>query len=337
MHNLTLYIPGLFHFIPEYAAEDLADLTSLRSLLNQGVIRKITPLSYLERIADLFAVKSLSGETPYAAISRLKIDDERSEGVWMYADPVHLKPTSKGLVLYDTRQFALSRHDTLAIASYVNDLFKEQGIAIEIPENDHWYLKLNNQPLIKTHDIHHVSGKDIASYLPAGEDEGRWISLFNDIQMRLHDCEINQQRQSRGELPINSLWFWGAGEIPRSLERKWSSVFSDENIIECLAMLSSTDYFSAKDFWKSYDANLQTQSVVIIDDALQSTQYDEPVGWLETIKKIETEWLEKVFALLKNKKINQLNVITDQYEITLQYSIGLRFWHWNRSIHSFFE
>ncbi len=337
MHHLTLYIPGLFHFIPEYTAEDLADLKSLRSLLNLGTIRKITPLTYLERISTLFALDISNNEVPFAAISRLKIDDERPEGIWMYADPVHLKPTSNGLVLFDSRQFALSRHDILAIAGYLNDLFKEQNIEIEIPENDHWYLKLNKQPSIKTHDIHRVSGKDIANHLPIGEEESRWISLFNDIQMRLHDCEINQQREQRGELPINSLWFWGAGEIPRSLDRKWSAVFSNENLVECLAMLSSMDYFPAKDFWSRYDFNQQTQNLIIINDTLQSTQYDEPVGWLETIKKIETEWLEKVLSLLKNKKIHQLNIITDEYEITLEYSIWLKFWRWNQSIHSFFE
>ena len=38
-----------------------------------------------------------------------------------------------------------------------------------------------------------------------------WYKLLNEMQMFLHQHEINQNRLLNGLLPANSLWFWGGG------------------------------------------------------------------------------------------------------------------------------
>ena len=338
MHKVTVYIPGLFHFIPEYSTDDLKHLKTIRSILNLGLIKSITPLPYLEQIAKLFAIEPQAKcDVPYAAISRLQIDDMRPQNMWMFIEPVYLKPTSNGLVLYDSYQMALNRHDILTVASLVNDLFSEYSYEIELPDNERWYLKLPGRPNIKTYDIYQVAGNDIANFLPSGKDEQHWIQLFNEIQMRLFDSTINKQREQKGELPINSLWFWGAGELPRSLVRKWSVVFSDESMVESMCMLSSTECLNLTEFSKKHDIRDDSEVLIILPDALQSMQYDEPAGWLETIIKIDSDWLQPLMNQLKQGTINHLTVITDRYQIELEYRFWLKLWHWQRPIHSFFE
>lgn len=338
MHNVTVYIPGLFHFIPEYSQQELLDLTAIRSLLNFGSIQSIAHHGFYQRIADLLGLqRQASGDVPYAALSRLRIEDARPEGVWMLVDPVHLKPTSNGLVLYDSRQFALSRHDTITLAATVSDLFDEFGYRLEVPEDEHWYLQLPSVPLLTTQDIFHVAGKDIASYLPEGEDESHWISLFNELQMRLFDCEVNRQRQARGELPINSLWFWGAGEIPGTLDRKWSRIYSNDDIIQCYCMVSSTESYSLSDYFVDTEQSITAQTLIVIPDILQAMQYDEPEGWLEAVKQTEHNWIAGLLRQVRNGRIKQLTVMTDRYQVILNASIALKFWKWQRSIHSFFE
>jgi hypothetical protein len=40
--------------------------------------------------------------------------------------------------------------------------------------------------------------------------------LGAEIEMWLHDHPINDARRRRGELPVTSLWLWGAGAVPAS-------------------------------------------------------------------------------------------------------------------------
>lgn len=41
-----------------------------------------------------------------------------------------------------------------------------------------------------------------------------WYKLMNEMQMFMHQHSVNQNRLETGLLPINSLWFWGAGNLP---------------------------------------------------------------------------------------------------------------------------
>ena len=105
MRSITLYIPGLFHFIPEFEEDELTGLTSLRSFLSYGRAKSIDNLSYLEQVADFFGIENQDdADVPYAALSRLVDETSRPRGSWMRVDPVHLKTTPKGLVLIDSRQ-----------------------------------------------------------------------------------------------------------------------------------------------------------------------------------------------------------------------------------------
>ncbi len=54
-------------------------------------------------------------------------------------------------------------------------------------------------------------GRDIEPLMPQGDDALRFRSLLNELQMLLFEHPVNQAREARGELPINSLWLWGGG------------------------------------------------------------------------------------------------------------------------------
>lgn len=59
-----------------------------------------------------------------------------------------------------------------------------------------------------------VLGKTANPYLEHTRRLLPWYKLLNEMQMFLHQHPVNQARQQRGLLPINSLWFWGGGARP---------------------------------------------------------------------------------------------------------------------------
>ena len=61
---------------------------------------------------------------------------------------------------------------------------------------------------------HDISGRKIASYLPAGED-GMWLfEIMKKSRELLKDHPVNKERIRRGLRPAVSIWLWGQGRRP---------------------------------------------------------------------------------------------------------------------------
>ncbi len=71
-----------------------------------------------------------------------------------------------------------------------------------------------------THYPHILSvlGKTANPYIEQSRQILPWYRLLNEIQMYMHQHEVNAERLRRGLLPINSLWFWGAGSLPQAFD-----------------------------------------------------------------------------------------------------------------------
>ena len=100
------------------------------------------------------------------------------------------------------------RQDCESIISSLNQHFAGFGYHFYL-QNDICFLGLDADPKITTTAIEQVVNKDVAPYLPQGEGALAWASLQNEIQMLLFAHSVNEVREARGELPINSLWFYG--------------------------------------------------------------------------------------------------------------------------------
>jgi len=64
----------------------------------------------------------------------------------------------------------------------------------------------------------------------------RFHALMNEAQMLLHEHPVNAGREARGELALNSIWFWGGGVIDASKARPFSTVVGDDPLTRGLAL-----------------------------------------------------------------------------------------------------
>jgi hypothetical protein len=127
---------------------------------------------------------------------------------WLFAHPVHLVLARDHFVLSEPAPVLASRADTESIILSLNQHFLPQKLHFYAIEND-WFLGLDADPKITTTALKHALNKDITPYLPQGEGALVWAKLQNEIQMLLFNHPINEAREARGELPINSVWFDG--------------------------------------------------------------------------------------------------------------------------------
>src|SRR5690606_8904565 len=73
------------------------------------------------------------------------------------------------------------------------------------------------------------------AHLPEGQAGRRWRALLTEAQVILHAHRWNQQRIARGDAPINSLWFWGAGMLPAAVTTAHAQVRSRDALLRALA------------------------------------------------------------------------------------------------------
>lgn len=256
---------------------------------------------------------------------------------WLRADPVHLRIEQNHIMLADSQAFQISQQEAEEIADSINRSVADQDFSIMPFRSDRWYVRMTSAPDMYTYTLDQVTCRNINSYLPSGSDSIRWHKLFNEIQMLLHDHPVNQARESRGELTINSVWFWGGGQMPQSIRSAFTHILSNHDLTRALALAAQ---INSSELPGNIHEWIQTQSAgtqLIVLDALQSkAKYRNGYDWRETLRTLEQHWFSPIYSALKEGKISQLAITALNETGTLNFTIQSvdlwKFWRLNRPL-----
>jgi len=305
------------------------DKPAFRKAFSRGSkIEKITGAP----ISQLFSLMNINLEPhkdkPIAAVTAcvdFQKDREVStyfhEAFWIRADPVFLHADLTTLLLFDAQKFSITKDEVAGYFSMINPILAEDGLClISGAEPSRWYIQLKEQPSMKTTIPGEVNGHDIRPFLPEGKDRAYWIRLANEIQMVLHDCSINQERQKRGEIPINSIWFWGAGKLPDQKSSKFDRVISDDVNAQGLSIHSGIPYENMPadfDQFLNMQEKDQHSLIVLSQGDLALSQTDDEKGGVI---------FDALLSGLKKGRIKQLKIITNDQHCLVKRSHLYRFW-----------
>jgi hypothetical protein len=329
MHSLTLFIPGLLTPSRDMAEQDIPRVPSLEKLLACASREQLIPFGFSDALCMLFKLeRQADKDFPIAAITRLVDDEHSSAGIWMRADPVHLVADRKGLILMDESTFTLDQHDALVLAADIKDILAERGMILEAPTTNRWYVTMDEAPTVKTVPVHEVAGRDIHYYMPSGKDQQAWAQLLNEIQMILHNSPVNTDRERRGEKVVNSLWFWGCGELPILVKCPWSKVFTDEEIAKGFSMLAN---IPCAELPETIDDALELSEeeddvLIVTSFGMRHSQYHDLKGWQDFITYLEEFWFADILDCIKSKEIKELTLLTEYQQFTISKPSLYQFW-----------
>ena len=68
--------------------------------------------------------------------------------------------------------------------------------------------------------------------MPSGDNADSFRKLVSEVEMALHDHEVNLRRQSDGSHPVNCLWFWGGGYAPEQETEPRPPLFADDPLLK---------------------------------------------------------------------------------------------------------
>lgn len=138
---------------------------------------------------------------------------QHQHGYWLLVDPVHFVLQRDYFTL--AALLAMPETESQALLATLNRHFAEDGLTfLASADQRRWYLYLQDDPQITTTSPQLVLGQATTSYMPAGKGAAKWNRLLNEVQMLLFEHPVNQLREQRGELAVNSIWLSGGGRQP---------------------------------------------------------------------------------------------------------------------------
>jgi hypothetical protein len=285
--NFHLLVPELFW--PAAAGREpyhgLA-LPALETLLARGA-RTRTAGASLERW--LAAARGLPAELPLAPYS-LRGDGANPGGhCWLRADPVHLRVHGDRLVLADASRLALTTEEARPFIAALNAHFAGDGMTFVAPNPQRWYVRVDAEPVLRTVPATEVAGRSVEPFLPAGDAGARWRKHFNEAQMLLHEHSCNQAREARGQLAVNSVWFWGAGR-DRRLTPSYDVVWADHPLATGLAAAAEEEARPLPAGGAMLLSGSRSGRALVVLAALPATAYGDLAAWRSALDGLERSW-----------------------------------------------
>lgn len=337
--HVHLFVPDLCH--PRWLEPGLsgagAQLESAETLLAKGRRSLVAHGANAETWLKMQYAVDSTGDAGIAALSLLGDGMAPGDSVWLRADPVHLRVDRDSLVLADSTLFGISAEEARTLSDHLNAHFAPE-IEFLPAHPRRWYVRMKNADLPACTPPSQARGRAVSAHLPAGSDAMRWHALMNEVQMALHDHPVNESREMRGELPVNSIWFWGGGVLERPSSRPYDQVLSDDPLARGLALASGA---SAAPLPMNAAALLSMpadsgQVLVLLDALSAPAAYGDAQAWSEQAADLEGRWFAPLLAALRAGRVGMITLHMGMADGSLSAETVAtdlrRFWRRSRSL-----
>jgi hypothetical protein len=188
------------------------------------------------------------GCLPFAAQAAADDGIEVLDLAWGLLTPVHWAVGRDRITLVDPTLLQLSADESHAFFDAVRELFESEGFALMWGAPQRWYLAGEALAALPCASLDRVVGRNVDRWLPAGREARLLRRLQNEVQMLLYTHPLNDAREQRGQLAVNTLWLSGCG---RRQEAQRAGVQVDERL---RTPLLSEDWAAWAEAWRALDA-----------------------------------------------------------------------------------
>jgi hypothetical protein len=315
MKSVHLVIPDLF--LPkDFAAEVCVGLSvpALEKMLGRGHSEILEPVPLENLLSVMFGVPC-QDDAPIAPISAAF--DGLAAGCWIRADPVHLRLQRDQMLLLPNME--ISADEAGQMCASLNLHFAGQGMEFIAPHPQRWYLRLDELPHMSTTPLSQVIGGDVRRVLPTGDDASRWHQVFNEIQMLLFAHPVNESRNERGALPINSVWLWGGGSsVTGLLQKSFDNVSSDEVLVEMFAAAAGIPFAAWSEQWqapltptfsrKERGLSSEGKQLLVWTGLRSALRSGDLAAWGTALQDFESGCAQPLWHALRSGKIARLQI-----------------------------
>jgi hypothetical protein len=152
--------------------------------------------------------------------------------VWIAAaDPVYLEPHLDHLCLHALQYAGISSSELRALFDHLQRTLADDQRFGFARMGSCGYLRAAKPISTAAVPAYVVDQQDPGGYLPSGEHTVSHRNILSEIEMSLHEHEVNVRRVEEGKPPVNSLWLWGGGMAPERITRPQPPLFADDPLL----------------------------------------------------------------------------------------------------------
>ncbi len=289
VHDLpgTVHTGPVRHVVLPFASCDAQDwwptvqtlpaqaLPQLRALLQgmrpvaeaRGDAHSLTP-PHERLLAEALGWRACAdGLLPWAAEAARQAG-HAGKGPWGWVTLCHWAMGREHATLSDPQ--ALDEAESRQLMAAMQPFFEEDGIRLHYLQPLRWLAE--GEPLAQpTASLDRVLGRNVDPWLPSARDARVLRRLQNEMQMLLYTHPVNEARQQRRQLSVNSLWFSGTGALPSPSTPPGAARPDDLCLTRTLA-----EPALAED-WSAYAQAWQTIDGTLLKDLLLQQQAGQTV------------------------------------------------------------
>jgi hypothetical protein len=266
-------------------------------LLSRGHNETLEPMSLESSLGEWFGLSAGAGIASLGAVF-----EGLGQGHWLRADPVHLRMQGNQMVLLADMDVAADEAGELCAA--LNAYFAGQGMEFFAPHPQRWYVRLDKPADIETVPLSLVAGRNIGDLLPGGAEATRWRQVFNEMQMLLFAHPLNEVREARGELPVNSVWLWGEGGTGDMPQKTCDSASSDEALAEMFAAAAGMPFAAWSPHWRGGEGS----QLLVFTGLRAALRRGDLAGWRSALQDFETGYAQPLWQALRAGRISRLQI-----------------------------
>lgn len=295
---------------PALALAQIVD-PSLQLWIARGTATRFQELPQLLRCV-LGCLKQACPDEGLAALRMWGQTGDRPT-VWIAAaDPVYLEPRLDHLCLHALQGDDMPDGDLGAIFDYLQERLAGQERYGFARIGSCGYVRANS-PIQTADSPAYVIDQQLPNdYMPKNDDTGTYHSLRGEVEMALHDHDVNVRRESQGLAPVNSLWLWGGGFAPQQETVPHPPLFANDPTL--------------KGYWLS-----KTGVVAAWPGSIAACLEASVAGFVAQAMNGDAEWtqhcLGELRAALNSGRISQLTLIFgNRYQVQVKRSDAWKIW-----------
>jgi hypothetical protein len=232
---------------------ELPNLSALLSRLTAGERSgsdeySLTP-PHERAFAQAIGWSGADGALPFA--TRLAANDGIIVGdaAWGLLTPVHWHVGRDHITLADPAMLSLAEAESRDLLAAIRHLFESEGFVLLYGAPSRWYASHECFDALPCASLDRVIGRNVDLWLP-NHPQARLIRrLQNEVQMLLYNSPLNDVREARGDLPVNSFWLSGCGRAQPP-----ARVAPPQVDTSLRAPLLAEDWAAWAEAWRALDA-----------------------------------------------------------------------------------
>jgi hypothetical protein len=265
-------------------------------------------------------------QTVAAAFSTDAPAAQASGGLWL-ASPVHYFAGLDSVFLHASGLLSLAAAEQEMLVADFERVFRGSPWTLRSIGRRELLLA---GPAIATGgaDPAQFAGCDPSAGLPSGLGAAALRGLGAEMEMWLYEHPLNLERRGRGELPVTTLWLWGAQQNPGlpataglqpPTHAQLPHLYGSDTYAEALWRLQGG---AARPLPAAFDA----AAIVPGADAIFVYSLLQPQGLSAALLQFEQSWLPGALRALRGRRIAVLRLLVGTQLYTLRWLDLARLW-----------